>query len=152
MKAVIMGAQSIMTGNADVIIAGGTESMSNVPHYLPNMRTGAKFGNQALVDGILQDGLLDAYTQEVMGVHGEACAENYDLSRTAQDDYAIGTYEKAQLAQKNGSFRWEIVPIEVPGSRGKQSTIISEDEGPKTVRCLNLSPGFSRLINFSAEC
>src|SRR3954452_13312706 len=89
LKAIILGAQTIMTGNANVIVAGGTESMSNTPHYLPNFRTGAKFGDQTLVDGVLRDGLTDAYgKREHMGIQGEECANDHSFSREQQDDYA----------------------------------------------------------------
>jgi len=134
LKAVILGAQTIMTGNADIVVAGGTESMSNTPHYLPNMRTGAKYGNQSLVDGIQKDGLQDAYgKQELMGFAAEECAQDHGFGREAQDDYAIRSYEKAQAAQKAGVFDYEISPIEIPGFRGKPGVTVSQDDEPKNV-------------------
>lgn len=137
LKAVTLGAQTIMTGNADIVVAGGTESMSNAPHYLPNLRSGAKFGNQTLVDGVMKDGLTDAYgKQDSMGVHAEECAQEHSFSREQQDDYAIRTYEKAQAAQKAGRFDEEIAPIELPGFRGKPGVTVSQDEEPKNASTL----------------
>ncbi|EAS36908.3 acetyl-CoA C-acetyltransferase [Coccidioides immitis RS] len=142
LKAIILGAQTIMTGNADIIVAGGTESMSNTPHYLPNMRTGAKYGHQTFVDGIMKDGLSDAYgKKELMGLQAEECAEDHGFTRQQQDDYAIRTYERAQAAQKSGGFDFEIAPIEIPGVRGKPSTVVDKDEEPK-----NLHPEKLRAI------
>jgi acetyl-CoA C-acetyltransferase len=133
-KAIILGAQTIMTGNADIVVAGGAESMSNTPHYLPNMRTGAKFGNQSLVDGVLRDGLTDAYgKQEHMGLQGEECAADHGFNREQQDTYAIQSYQRAQAAQKAGSFDFEIAPVEIPGARGKPSTTVSLDDEPKNL-------------------
>ncbi|KAJ5675864.1 Acetyl-CoA acetyltransferase IB [Penicillium macrosclerotiorum] len=146
LKAVILGAQTIMTGNADIVVAGGTESMSNTPHYLPNLRTGAKYGNQNLVDGIMKDGLMDAYgKQELMGLAAEECAQDHDFNRQQQDDYAIRTYEKAQAAQKAGVFDYEIAPIEIPGFRGKPGVVISQDDEPKNLnpdKLRNMKPAF----------
>ncbi|KAI1977804.1 erg10, acetyl-CoA C-acetyltransferase [Ophidiomyces ophidiicola] len=133
MKAVALGAQTIITGNADIIVAGGTESMSNAPHYIPNMRTGAKYGNQTLIDGIMKDGLTDAWKQEIMGLQAEECAEDHGFNRQQQDDYAIHTYERAQAAQKAGLFDFEIAPVEIPGVRGKPATIVDKDEEPKNL-------------------
>ncbi|KAL3958413.1 hypothetical protein ACCO45_006575 [Purpureocillium lilacinum] len=118
LKAIILGAQNIMLGTSSVVVAAGAESMSNTPHYLPNLRTGAKYGDQTLVDGVLKDGLTDAYKKEHMGLQGELCADDHDLSREAQDEYAINSYKKAQAATEAGLFK-EIVPVEVSGGRGK---------------------------------
>ena len=133
MKAIVLGAQTIMTGDADVVVAGGTESMSNTPHYLPNLRTGAKFGDQSLVDGILRDGLSDAYKKEPMGMYGEECAKEYGIDREQQDNYCINSYKKAQAAQGNGWYDEEIVPIEVSGGRGKPNVVVDKDDEPKNV-------------------
>ncbi|RMD41602.1 hypothetical protein DV735_g3543, partial [Chaetothyriales sp. CBS 134920] len=133
-KAIVLGAQTIITGNADIVVAGGTESMSNVPHYLTNIRSGVKFGNQTLIDGVLRDGLTDAYgKQEHMGLQGEECAQDHGFSREQQDEYAIQSYERAQAAQKAGLFDFEIAPVELPGVRGKPGTTVSQDDEPKNL-------------------
>ncbi|KAJ5936433.1 Thiolase-like subgroup [Penicillium verhagenii] len=146
LKAVILGAQTIMTGNADIVVAGGTESMSNAPHYVSNSRTGTKFGHQNLVDGIMKDGLQDAYgKQELMGLQAEECAQDYEFTRQQQDDYAIRTYEKAQAAQAAGAFDYEIAPIELPGFRGKPGVTVSQDDEPKNLnpdKLRNMKPAF----------
>ncbi|KAI9802180.1 MAG: hypothetical protein M1825_002900 [Sarcosagium campestre] len=132
LKAVIFAAQTIITGNADVVVAGGAESMSNCPHYLPTLRTGAKFGDQTLVDGVLKDGLTDAYGQKQhMGMAAEECADDHDFNREQQDDYAVKTYKNAQTAQANGWFKEEIVPVEVSGGRGKPNIVVDKDEETK---------------------
>lgn len=129
-----------MTGSAEIVVAGGTESMSNTPHYLPNLRNGAKYGHQSLVDGIMRDGLSDAYgKQELMGLQAEECAQDHGFNREQQDNYAVGTYERAQTAQKAGLFDDEVAPIELPGFRGKPGVTVSQDEEPKNVR-FSMSP------------
>jgi acetyl-CoA C-acetyltransferase len=133
LKAIILGAQTIMTGNADIVVAGGTESMSNCPHYLPSLRTGAKFGDQTIVDGMLKDGLTDAYKKEHMGLQGELCADDHSISREEQDAYAIETYTRAQKATEAGIFATEIVPVEVSGGRNKPTIKISTDEEVKNL-------------------
>ncbi|GAB7354139.1 hypothetical protein MBLNU459_g4700t1 [Dothideomycetes sp. NU459] len=130
-KAIVCAAQTILTGTADIVVAGGAESMSNAPHYLPNLRTGAKFGDQPLVDGVLKDGLTDAYKKEHMGLQGEECADDHGFSREDQDDYCIRSYKKAQHAQESGWFGEEIAPIEVSGGRGKPSITVDKDDEPK---------------------
>ncbi|KAH6650599.1 Thiolase, N-terminal domain-containing protein [Chaetomium tenue] len=133
MKAIILGAQTIMTGNASIVVAGGTESMSNTPHYLPNLRTGVKYGDASLVDGVQKDGLRDAYgKQELMGMQGELCSEEHGLTREMQDEYAINTYKKAQAATEAGVFT-EIAPIEVSGGRGKPPIKVDRDEEVKNL-------------------
>jgi len=130
----VLGAQTIMTGNADIVVAGGTESMSNAPHYLPNMRTGAKFGDQSLVDGVLRDGLTDAYgKKQHMGLSGEECAKDHGFNREQQDDYAIQSYKRAQQAANSGKFDFEIAPITLPSVRGKPGATIEKDEEPKNL-------------------
>lgn len=135
MKAIIIGAQTIMTGTASVVVAGGTESMSNTPHYLPTLRNGAKYGNQTLVDGVLQDGLTDSFKKEHMGVQGELCSEDHGITREAQDDYAIRSYERAQAATEAGVFAKEIIPVEVSGGRNKPNVTVDRDDEVK-----NLNP------------
>lgn len=133
MKAIILGAQTIMTGNASIVVAGGTESMSNAPHYLPTLRNGAKFGDQSLVDGMLKDGLTDAYKKEHMGLAAELCSDDHGFSREEQDAYAIATYQRAQEATAAGIFSKEIVPVEVSGGRGKPAIQITTDEEVKNL-------------------
>ncbi|KAG6039637.1 erg10, acetyl-CoA C-acetyltransferase [Claviceps citrina] len=132
LKAIILGAQNIMLGTSSVVVAGGTESMSNTPHYLPTLRSGAKYGDQTLVDGVLKDGLTDAYKKEHMGLQGELCASEYHLSRQAQDDYAIQSYQKAQAATEAGLFT-EIIPVEVSGGRGKPAVTVDRDDEVKNL-------------------
>lgn len=131
LKAIILATQTIMTGNASVIIAGGTESMSNVPHYLPTLRAGSKYGDATLVDGLLRDGLTDAYSSKHMGLQGEECASDHGFDRAAQDAYAIRSIQKAQHATKAGLFAPEITPVSVPGPRGKPATVVDKDEKPQ---------------------
>ncbi|KAL2041520.1 hypothetical protein N7G274_005902 [Stereocaulon virgatum] len=128
LKAIIIATQTIMTGNASVVVAGGTESMSNCPHYLPNLRQGQKYGNATLVDGVLKDGLTDAYADQHMGLQGEECASDHGFDRAAQDDYAVRSIQKAQHASNSGIFAHEIAPVSIPGARGKPATIVSKDE------------------------
>ncbi|KAI4870269.1 acetyl-CoA acetyltransferase [Hypoxylon rubiginosum] len=134
LKAIILGAQTIMTGNASIVVAGGAESMSNAPHYLPTLRAGAKYGDQTLVDGVLKDGLTDAYgKKEHMGLQGELCADDHAISREQQDAYAIETYTRAQRATAAGVFAREIVPVEVSGGRGKPPVQVTTDEEVKNL-------------------
>jgi len=123
-----------MTGNASIVVVGGTESMSNVPHYLPTLRTGAKYGHQTLVDGVLQDGLTDAYEKkEHMGMAAEECAVDHSITREQQDEYAIKSYQKAQKATEAGFFKTEIVPVIVSGGRGKPSITVDKDDEIKNL-------------------
>lgn len=134
MKAIILGTQTIMTGNAEIIVAGGAESMSNAPHYVAGMRGGIKFGDQGLVDGVLRDGLTDAYgKKEHMGLQGEECAKDHGFNREQQDEYAIKSYQKAQAAAKEGLFDFEISPVTLPGVRGKPGTTVDKDDEAKNL-------------------
>ncbi|KAK6457144.1 acetyl-CoA acetyltransferase [Scheffersomyces xylosifermentans] len=128
MKAIILGAQTIMTGTADIVVAGGAESMSNTPYYLPAARSGARYGDSTLVDGIQKDGLLDVYEQKLMGVAAEKCASDHGFTRDHQDDFAISSYKKATEAQNNGKFDHEIAPVTIKGVRGKPDVVVSQDE------------------------
>ncbi|SCW04032.1 LAFE_0H04412g1_1 [Lachancea fermentati] len=130
MKAIICGAQTIKCGNADIVVAGGAESMTNTPYYMPAARAGAKFGDANLVDGIQRDGLNDAYDHQAMGVHAEKCAKDYQITREDQDNFAIASYQKAQKAQAEGKFDREIVPVTIKGFRGKKDTLVTNDEEP----------------------
>ncbi|KAF4124906.1 acetyl-CoA C-acetyltransferase [Geosmithia morbida] len=132
LKAIILGAQNIMLGTSDIVVAGGAESMSNVPHYLPNLRAGAKYGDQTLVDGVLKDGLTDSFKKEHMGLQAELCATDNEFSREDQDNYAVRSYQRAQAATEAGLFK-EIVPVEVPGGRGKPPVVVDRDEEVKNL-------------------
>ena len=105
--------------------------MSQTPHYLPTLRSGSKFGHATLVDGVLQDGLTDAYSKEHMGLQGEECATDHSIPRSEQDEYAIRSIQKAQSATSSGAFREEIAPVEIPGARGKPPTVVDKDEKPQ---------------------
>lgn len=145
LKAVMLADQAIRLGDANVVVAGGQESMSNAPYMLPKARTGYKMGNGELVDSMINDGLWDVYNKIHMGNAGELCSSTYDLSREAQDDFAIESYERAIKAQENGDFNEEIVPIEI---QSRKSTVtVSEDEEPKKVRfdkIRTLRPAFKK--------
>lgn len=130
MKAVILGAQTILTGTADIVVVGGAESMSNTPYYLPTARSGARYGDSTLVDGVQKDGLVDAYEQKLMGVAAEKCAVDYDITRDQQDEFAINSYKKAQKAAAEGKFDAEISPVTIKGFRGKPDTVVGVDEEP----------------------
>ncbi|KAH7301013.1 hypothetical protein KP509_23G008000 [Ceratopteris richardii] len=129
MKAVQLAAESIQLGKNDIVVAGGMESMSNAPYYLPKARQGYRLGHGEVVDGMMKDGLWDVYNDCGMGVCAELCAEQHDIGREDQDNYAIQSYERAITAQNSGAFKWEIVPVEVPGARGKPSVLVEKDEG-----------------------
>jgi acetyl-CoA C-acetyltransferase len=133
MKAVMLGAQSILTGDNDVVIAGGMENMSAVPHYLPGSRNGQKLGNINLVDGMVNDGLMDVYNNYHMGNAAELCAKECNISREEQDAFAIESYNRSAAAWSAGKFKDEVVPVSVPQRKG-DPVIISEDEEYKNVR------------------
>jgi acetyl-CoA C-acetyltransferase len=131
MKTVIQAAQAIALGDASIIVAGGMENMSLIPHYV-HMRTGNKFGSATIVDGMQKDGLVDVYDEQAMGVSADACAEKYKFSREDQDQYAIQSYQRSAQAWENGRFKNEIVPVAVPQRRG-EPILVSEDEEYKNV-------------------
>ncbi len=133
MKAIAQGAQAILLGDADIVVAGGMESMSNVPYYSPNMRWGNKYGNVQLVDGLAKDGLTDVYHNTAMGNSAELCAKECNISRADQDAFAIESYQKSQLAWNNGWFNEEIVPVEIPQRKG-DPILFSKDEEPFNVK------------------
>lgn len=144
-KAIMMAAQSIQLGLADVVVAGGMESMSNVPYYIPKARFGYKYGNGELVDGLSKDGLLDAYDQCAMGVFADRTATRYHISREDQDAYAVQSYRRAETATADGSFGAEIVPVEVAGRKG--TVTVGEDEEFKNViydKIPGLKPAFTK--------
>ncbi|ADV50210.1 acetyl-CoA C-acyltransferase [Cellulophaga sp. E16_2] len=145
MKAVMLAAQTIALGDASIIVAGGMENMSLIPHYV-HMRTGQKFGPTTLIDGMQKDGLVDAYDEQAMGVCADACATKYEFSREDQDTFAIQSYNRASEAWDKGRFANEIVPVEVPQRRG-EPTIVNQDEEYKNVRMdkiPSLRPAFSK--------
>ncbi|QAA81503.1 acetyl-CoA C-acyltransferase [Aequorivita sp. H23M31] len=145
MKSIMLAAQSIAAGDAEVIIAGGMESMSNIPHYV-QMRNGTKFGPATLVDGMQKDGLVDAYDNNAMGTCADLCATEYKFSREEQDAFAIQSYERSAKAWADGKFKEEVVPVEVPQRRG-EPVIVSEDEEFKNVRMDKISslrPAFTK--------
>jgi acetyl-CoA C-acetyltransferase len=132
MKAIMQGAQSIMLGDADVVVAGGMENMSQVPFYSENMRWGNKYGNVTMIDGVAKDGLTDVYHNYAMGVAADMCAKECNISREAQDEFAIESYKRSAAAWAAGKFNDEIVPLQMTDRKG-QTITISEDEEYKNV-------------------
>jgi acetyl-CoA C-acetyltransferase len=126
-KAIMLGAQSIMLGTNDVVVAGGMESMSNIPYYLDKARNGYRLGHGQIIDGLVKDGLWDVYNDFHMGNAGELCAREKNISREEQDDFAIESYSRAKIAFENNKFSNEIIPIEIP-QRGKDSIVMDKDE------------------------
>ena len=133
MKAIVQGAQSIMLGDADIIVAGGMESMSNVPYYAPTMRWGNKYGNVNLIDGLAKDGLTDVYNNYAMGNAAELCARECKISREEQDAFAIESYKRSQRAWENCKFKDEVVPVEIPQRKGAPLKF-EKDEEPFNVK------------------
>jgi acetyl-CoA C-acetyltransferase len=132
MKAITLGAQSIALGENSIVVAGGMENMSLIPHYV-HMRNGVKFGPATMIDGMQKDGLVDAYDQNAMGVCADACATEHKFSREDQDAYAIQSYKRSAEAWKAGKFKDEVVPVEVPQRRG-EPIVVNEDEEYKNVK------------------
>ncbi len=126
LKAVAIAAQQIQLGDASVVVAGGMESMSQVPYYVPAARFGSKYGHQSLIDGLQKDGLTDVYSEGAMGNCGELCAERYEIDRIAQDNYAIQSYQRAIKAWEEGKFLEEVVPVTIKTRKGED--VVSEDE------------------------
>lgn len=133
MKAIMQGAQAIMLGDADVVVAGGMESMSNVPFYNANLRWGSKYGNVTLIDGLAKDGLTDVYHNYPMGNAAELCAKECNISREAQDEFAIESYKRSQAAWEAGKFADEVVPVEIPNKKG-DPIVFAKDEDPWNVK------------------
>jgi acetyl-CoA C-acetyltransferase len=145
MKAVMFAAQAIQSGDADVVVAGGMENMSLIPHYV-HLRNGVKFGPASMVDGMQKDGLVDAYDNNAMGVCADLCAKEYNISRDSQDAFAIQSYERSAKAWNEGKFNEEIVPVAVPQRRG-EPVIISKDEefsNVKLEKIPSLNPVFTK--------
>ena len=128
MKSIMMGAQSIIAGDNDVVLCGGMESMSNVPYYLNKARTGYRLGNGQLLDGLVMDGLTDVYNQYHMGNAAELCATECDISREEQDEFAIQSYKRSAAAWEAGKFNDEIVPVKVPQRKGDPLVVDTDEE------------------------
>jgi acetyl-CoA C-acetyltransferase len=133
LKAVVSAAQAIALGDAEVVVAGGMESMSNAPYLSHTMRTGARMGNTEFKDAMILDGLWDVYNQQHMGMCAEACAAEFKISRAAQDEFALESTHRAIRTQKEGGFKAEIVGVSVPQKKG-DAVLVTEDEGPKSAR------------------
>lgn len=133
MKSIMFGAQSIMLGHNDVVMAGGMESMSNVPYYVPKARWGYKYGDATLVDGLAKDGLTDAYDHQAMGVCADATASKYQFTREQQDEYAIRSYRQAAEATEKGWLKEEIVPVDVPQRKGDPIQVIEDEEFKRVI-------------------
>jgi acetyl-CoA C-acetyltransferase len=149
LKAVALAAQAIETGNSSIVVAGGTESMSNAPYLLPNARKGYRLGNGQLVDSMVHDGLWDVYNDYHMGITGENVAEKYGITREEQDEFAVNSHRKAVAAQKEQRFQSQIVGVEIPAKKkGQPPAIFDKDEGPRedtTIEVLrSLKPAFKK--------
>lgn len=146
MKATMLGAQSIMLGDNDVVVTGGMENMSQAPYYLEKARTGYKYGNGILIDGLTKDGLIDVYNNYPMGNAAELCAKECNISRAEQDEFAIESYKRSAKAWEDGKFKDEVIPVEVPQRKGDPK-IVDEDEEYKNVffdKIPNLRPVFDK--------
>ncbi len=146
MKAIMMGAQAIKAGDVDIIVAGGMENMSAVPHYLPTGRTGVKLGDISLVDGLVKDGLTDVYNAQHMGVCAELCAEEHHFTREDQDAFALESYRRSAAAWDGGKFANEVVPVAVPQRRGDALVVDTDEEYTKvnTDKVPQLRPVFKK--------
>ena len=146
LKAVMLASQAIQVGDANMVVAGGMESMSNVPYYLPGARSGQRLGHGEMLDGVLRDGLLNAYDGIHMGVSGELCASEYNYSREAQDEFARESYTRALNAQKQGLFNNEICPVDFPQRKGDPLTVDTDDEPGRGnfEKMLKLRPAFKK--------
>lgn len=145
MKTIMQAAQSIALGDADIIVAGGMENMSLIPHYY-NARTAQKFGAISFEDGMQRDGLVDAYSQQAMGVFADTCAEKYNFTREEQDDFAIQSYKRTNSAWAAGKFNSEIIAVEVPQRRGEPIVVDKDEEYTKVrlEKIPDLRPAFSK--------
>jgi acetyl-CoA C-acetyltransferase len=146
MKSITLAAQSILLGDADIIIAGGMESMSNVPFYNTHQRWGNKYGDTVMLDGLAKDGLVDVYDKVAMGNFADLCAKEHGISREDQDAFAKSSYEKSQAATNNGSFKEEIIPVVIPQKKG-DPIVVDKDEEPFNVKFdkINaLQPAFTK--------
>lgn len=149
LKAVALAAQAIQTGNSSIVVAGGMESMTNAPYLLPQARKGYRLGDGKIVDAMVHDGLWDIYNDYHMGMTGENVAEKYGITREQQDEFAVNSHRKAIAADKEGRFRSEIVPVELPKKKkGGEAIIFNRDESPRedtTIEALrSLKPAFKK--------
>lgn len=133
LKSIMLGYQSIILGDADIVVAGGMENMSSAPFYSPSLRWGNKYGDAKLVDGLAKDGLTDVYKNYAMGSAAELCAKECNISRNEQDEFAIESYKRSQAAIKEGKFKDEIVPVNIPQRKGDPIAML-EDEEPFNVK------------------
>lgn len=146
LKAIAQGAQSILLGDSDIVVAGGMENMSAVPFYAPQMRWGNKYGNTSLIDGLAKDGLTDCYSQTAMGNAADFCAEQNLVTREEQDAFAIESYQRSQAAWEAGKFDEEVTPVEIPSKKG-ESMVVRKDEEPWNVKfdkIASLKPAFGK--------
>ena len=145
MKAVMLGAQAIQCGDAEIVVAGGMENMSLIPHYM-NLRNGTKFGPATMLDGMQKDGLTDAYDNSAMGVCADLCAAEYNFTREDQDNYAIQSYERSANAWNSGKFDNEIVPVAVPQRKGDPIIVAKDEEftNVKLDKIPSLNPVFTK--------
>lgn len=146
MKAISMAAQNILLGDAEIVVAGGMESMSNVPFYAENLRWGNKYGNAALIDGLAKDGLTDVYDGNAMGIAAELCAGECNITREEQDVFAIESYNRSQAAWNNNKFVEEVIPVTIPQRKG-EPLVIAKDEEPFNVKfdkIPTLNPAFKK--------
>ena len=145
MKAVMLGAQAIQCGDAEIVVAGGMENMSLIPHYM-NLRNGTKFGPATMLDGMQKDGLTDAYNNSAMGVCADLCAAEYNFTREDQDNYAIQSYERSANAWNSGKFDNEIVPVAVPQRKGDPIIVAKDEEftNVKIDKIPSLNPVFTK--------
>jgi acetyl-CoA C-acetyltransferase len=146
MKAIAQAAQSIALGDADIVVAGGMESMSNVPFYVDSLRWGNKYGNTNLIDGLAKDGLTDAYDGQAMGNAGELCAKECGITREEQDAFAIESYKRSQAAWAAGKFADEVIPVEIPQRKGDPIKFFKDEEpfNVKFDKIPELKPAFQK--------
>jgi acetyl-CoA C-acetyltransferase len=148
LKAVALAAQAVQTGNSDIVVAGGMESMTNAPYLLPQARKGYRLGNAQIIDSMVQDGLWDVFNNYHMGITGENVAEKYGITREQQDEFAVNSHRKAVSAIKECRFKAQIVPVEVPGKKKGETVLFEKDESPRedtTIETLRaLKPAFKK--------
>jgi acetyl-CoA C-acetyltransferase len=148
LKSVALAAQAIQTGNSDIVVAGGMESMTNAPYLLPQARKGYRLGNGQILDAVVNDGLWDVYNNYHMGITGENVHDKYGITREQQDEFALNSHRKAVAAWKECRFKSQIVPVEVPGKKKGETILFEKDEGPRedtTIEILrNMKPAFKK--------